>query len=30
VEAEAIEGGRNLMMRIVLLKLEKEPEEPVQ
>jgi hypothetical protein len=30
VEAEAVEGGRNLMMRKVLLKPEKEPEEPVQ
>jgi hypothetical protein len=30
VEAEATEGGRNLMMRKVLLKPEKEPEEPVQ
>jgi hypothetical protein len=30
VEAEAIEGGRKLMMRKVILKIEKEPEEPVQ
>jgi hypothetical protein len=29
VEAEATEGGNNLMMRKVLLKLEKEVEEPV-
>jgi hypothetical protein len=30
VEAEATKGGRNLMMRKILLKLEKEPEELVQ
>jgi hypothetical protein len=30
VEAEAVEGGRNLMMRKVLLKLEKEAKEPVR
>jgi hypothetical protein len=30
VEVEAAEGGRNLMMRKILLKLEKKPEEPVQ
>jgi ssDNA-binding Zn-finger/Zn-ribbon topoisomerase 1 len=30
VEAEAVEGGNNLMMRKVLLKPEKEMEEPVQ
>jgi hypothetical protein len=30
VEAEVVEGGKNLMMRKVLLKLEKEVEEPVQ
>ena len=30
VEAEEIEGGRNLMMRKILLKPKKEPEEPVQ
>jgi len=30
VEAEVVEGGMNLMMRKVLLKLEKEVEEPTQ
>jgi hypothetical protein len=30
VEAEDAEGGRSLMMRKVLLKPEKEPENPVQ
>jgi hypothetical protein len=30
VEAEEAEGGRNLMMRKILFKPEKEPEEPVQ
>jgi hypothetical protein len=30
VEVEVVEGGRNLMMRKVLLKPEKELEEPVQ
>jgi hypothetical protein len=30
VEAEAVEGGKNLMMRKFLLKPEKEVEEPVQ
>jgi hypothetical protein len=30
VEAEATEGGNNLMMRKILLKIEKEMEEPVQ
>jgi hypothetical protein len=30
VEEEAVEGGRNLMMRKVLLKLEKEVEDLVQ
>jgi hypothetical protein len=30
VEAEVAEGGMNLMMRKVLLKLEKEVEEPAQ
>jgi hypothetical protein len=30
VEVEETEGGRNLMMRKILLKPENEPEEPVQ
>jgi hypothetical protein len=30
VEEKVVEGGRNLMMRKILLKPEKEPEEPVQ
>jgi hypothetical protein len=30
VEAEATEGGRNLVVRKILLKPENEPEEPVQ
>jgi hypothetical protein len=30
VEAEAIEGGKNLMMRKIILKTEKDMEEPVQ
>jgi hypothetical protein len=30
VKVEVTEGGRNLMMKKVILKLEKEPEEPVQ